>query len=406
VRPREIQKLVRLRRLEPDRARRVVARCRDLDDLRRAARRRLPGPVFGYVDGGADQEITLAANLAALRRWQFRPRVLRDVTQPDLRAQVLDRLLPAPLGLAPTGFTGLVHREGEGAVARAAAARGLPYCLSTVGTAAIEEVARTGHPDPWFQLYVLRDRNITRALIGRAAAAGYAVLEVTVDAVVAGRRTRDLRSGLTMPPTLTPRAMLGIAVRPGYWTSLLRGPALEFASLTPYGAYSASTIADMAGQFDPCLTWADVDGIRALWPGKLLLKGPLGPADAVRAVSAGVDGIHLSNHGGRQLDRCIPAIDLVRPVREAVGNQCAIIVDSGIRHGSDIAVAVARGADMCMIGRGYLYGLAAAGRPGVEHAIDLLVMQLRRTMQLLGVTALAELRKHGDDLVVDPRRQM
>jgi L-lactate dehydrogenase (cytochrome) len=404
VRAREIRQLVRLRRLEPDRARRVVARCHDLDDLRRAARRRLPRPVFGYLDGGADEQITLAANVAALRRWQFRPRVLRDVSEPDIRVRLLSRVLPAPLGLAPTGFTRLVHRAGEDAVARAAASRGVPYCLSTVGTATIEEVARAGHRDPWFQLYVLRDRNITRALVGRAAAAGFGVLEITVDTMAAGQHARDLQTRLTMPPTLTPRAVLGMAARPGYWASILRGPAMEFASLTPYGPHSASATADIAGQFDPSVTWEDVEGIRALWPGKLLLKGPLGPADAARAVTAGVDGIHLSNHGGRQLDRCIPAIDLVRPVREAVGEQCAIIVDSGIRHGSDIAVALARGADMCMIGRGYLYGLAAAGQPGVEHAIDLLTAQLRRTMQFLGVTAVAELRRHGDDLVVDPER--
>lgn len=361
--------------------------------------------MFGYVDGGADEEITLAANRTALQRWQFRPWVLRDVTEPEMRVRVLDRLLPAPLGLAPTGFTGLVHHAGEGAVARAAASRGLPYCLSTVGTATIEEVARTGHHDPWFQLYVMRDRNITRALIGRAAAAGLAVLEITVDTTVPGRRIRDLRTGLTMPPTLTPRAIASIASRPGYWISMLRGPALNYASLTPYGAQQGgSTIAEIAGQFDPALTWTDIDAVRALWPGKLLLKGPIGPADAARAVAAGVDGIHLSNHGGRQLDRCIPAIELVRPVREAVGERYTIIVDSGIRHGADIAVALARGADMCMIGRGYLYGLAAAGQPGVEHAIDLLLAQLRRTMQLLGVTTAAELRRHGDDLVIDPER--
>ncbi len=400
----EVRKLVRLRRFERDRVRRTLARCHDIDDLRRAARRRLPAPVFGYVDGAADEEITLAANHAALRRWQFRPVVLRDVTEPDLRVRVLDRVLPAPLGLAPTGFTRLVHQAGEVAAARAAASRGLPYCLSTVGTAAIEQIARSGHHDPWFQLYVMRDRSITRALIARAGAAGLAVLEITVDAPVAGRRIRDLRTGVTMPPELTPRSILGIAVRPAYWLSMLRGPALEYASLTPYGLQQGTTVAGLAGLFDPALTWADIDSIRAIWPGKLLLKGPLGPADAVRAVEAGVDGIHLSNHGGRQLDRCIPAIDMVRPVRDAVGEQCAIIVDSGIRHGADIAVALARGADMCMVGRGYLYGLAAAGQPGVEHAIDLLLAQFRRTMQLLGVTAVAELKQYGDDLVIDPER--
>ena len=181
---------------------------------------------------------------------------------------------------------------------------------------------------------------------------------------------------------------------------MLRAPALKYSSFTAPGEGGLSTIADVIGMFDPALNWDDLDDLRARWPGKLVLKGPVGPADAARAVAAGVDGIHLSNHGGRQLDRCVPAIDLVRPVREAVGGQVAVIADSGIRHGSDVAVAIARGADLCMIGRGYLYGLAAAGQPGVEHAIDLLTAQLRRTMQLLGVTTIEELRKHGDELVV------
>jgi L-lactate dehydrogenase (cytochrome) len=400
MKPREIRELARLRGFEPDRVRRVLGRCHDVADLRRAARRRLPRPVFGYVDGGSDDEVTLRANLAALRRWRFRPRVLRDVAEPDLRVSVLGSQFAAPIGLAPTGFTRLVHPAGEQAVARAAAARGVPYCLSTVGTTSIEDLAATGHGDLWFQLYVLRDRDLARELVERAAKAGYRALEVTVDTPVSGRRTRDLRNGLTMPPSLTPRAMLAIAARPGYWTSLLRGPALRYASLAPPAPESGTTIADIISLFDPALTWDDIEGIRALWPGPLLLKGPLGPADAARAAAAGVDGIHLSNHGGRQLDRCVPAIDLVRPVREAAGERVAIVVDSGIRHGSDVAVALARGADLCMVGRGYLYGLAAAGQPGVEHAIDLLVAQLRRTMQLLGVTSVAELREHGDELVV------
>jgi L-lactate dehydrogenase (cytochrome) len=396
----EIRELARLRAFEPDHDQRVIARCHDVADLRRAARRRLPRPVFGYVDGGSDDEVTLRANRSALERWRFRPRVLRDVAEPDLRVSVLGSDLAAPIGLAPTGFTRLVHQAGECAVARAAAARGLPYCLSTVGTTTIEDVAETGLDDLWFQLYVLRDRDIARELIERAAKAGCRALEVTVDAPVSGRRTRDLRNGLTMPPTLTPRAMLEVAARPGYWVSLLRGPALRYANFTPPAPESGTTIADIISMFDPSLTWDDVEDFRALWPGRLLLKGPLGPADAVRAVAAGVDGIHLSNHGGRQLDRCIPTIDLVRPVREAVGDQAAIVLDSGIRHGADVAVAIARGADLCMVGRGYLYGLAAAGQPGVEHAIDLLTAQLRRTMQLLGVTTIAELREHGDELVV------
>jgi L-lactate dehydrogenase (cytochrome) len=400
MRYREIRELVRLRRLELDRDRRVLARCHDLADLRRAARRRLPGPVFGYLDGAADDEITLRANREALRRWQFRPRVLRDVSEPDLSVSLLGSEWPAPIGLAPAGYPRMMHPGGELAVARAAASRQVPYCLSTVGTVTIEELAATGHRDLWFQLYVLRDRKLAHALIDRAAAAGFRALEVTVDTPVGGRRTRDLRSGLTIPPELTAGALLDIGMHPGYWLSMLRGPALRFASLNTPGAEVATSIADITSLFDASLTWADLDDIRARWPGKLLVKGPLGPADAARAVAAGVDGIHLSNHGGRQLDRCVATIDLVRPVREAVGDRVALLVDSGIRHGADVAVAIARGADMCVVGRGYLYGLAAAGQLGVEYAIDLLVTQLRRTMQLLGVVTIAELRQGGDELVV------
>ena len=400
MKPREIRELVRLRGFEADRDRRILRRCHDLDDLRRAAQRRLPRPVFGYADGAADEELTLRANRAALRRWRFRPRVLRDVSEPDLRTSLFGSQLTAPIGLAPTGFTRVFHPDGELAAARAAFSRGLPYGLSTCGTYTIEEVAATGLPNLWFQLYVLRDRKLTVELVDRAAAAGVAVMEITVDTAVGGRRARDLRTGFTAPPTLTVRALLDITVRPGYWMSMLRAPALRYASFTAPGEGGLSTIAEITGMFDPTLSWGDLDDIRARWPGKLVLKGPLGPDDAVRAVAAGVDGIHLSNHGGRQLDRCVPAIELVRPVREAVGEQVAVVVDSGIRHGADVAVAIARGADMCMIGRGYLYGLAAAGQPGVEHAIDLLTAQLRRTMQLLGVTTIAELRKHGDELVV------
>jgi L-lactate dehydrogenase (cytochrome) len=400
LKPREIRELVRLRGFEADRDRRILRRCHDLDDLRRAAQRRLPRPVFGYADGAADEELTLRANRAALRRWRFRPRVLRNVSEPDLSTSFFGSGLPAPIGLAPTGFTRVFHPDGELAAARGAMSRGLPYGLSTCGTYTIEELAATGHPDLWFQLYVLRDRKLTVDLVDRAAAAGFKVMEITVDTAVSGRRTRDLRSGFTAPPTLTARALLDITVRPGYWVSMLRAPALKYSSFTAPGEGGLSTIADVIGMFDPALNWDDLDDLRARWPGKLVLKGPVGPADAARAVAAGVDGIHLSNHGGRQLDRCVPAIDLVRPVREAVGGQVAVIADSGIRHGSDVAVAIARGADLCMIGRGYLYGLAAAGQPGVEHAIDLLTAQLRRTMQLLGVTTIEELRKHGDELVV------
>jgi L-lactate dehydrogenase (cytochrome) len=400
MRLRDIGELMRWPTYEPDRDRRVLARCHDLDDLRQAARRRLPRPVFDYIDGAADEEISLRANRAAFQSWQFRPRVLRDVADPDLRVTVLGRELPVPFGLAPTGFTRMIHPDGEIAVARATAARGMPYGLSTTGTTTIEELAATGHDELWFQLYVTRDRKLMYALLDRAASAGFRALEVTVDTPVSGRRTRDLRAGLTVPPSLTTRSMLGVAARPGYWLAALRGPALGFPNLRPPDGANHTTIAGITSLFDPSLNWDDIEEVRARWPGPLLIKGPLSPADAVRAVSAGADGIHLSNHGGRQLDRCIPPADLIRPVREAVGENVTVVADSGIRHGADIAVAIARGADLCMIGRGYLYGLAAAGPAGVSHATELLTAQLRRTLQLLGVTSIAELREHGDELVV------
>ncbi len=400
MRLREIGELVRWPSFEPDRHRRVLARCHDLDDLRVAARRRLPRPVFDYVDGAADEEISLRANRAAFQSWQFRPRVLRDIADPDLRVSVLGRELSVPFGLAPTGFARMIHPEGEVAVARATAGRGIPYGLSTTGTTTIEQLAATGHEELWFQLYVARDRKLVHALLDRAAASGFRALEVTVDTPVSGRRSRDLRAGLTLPPTLTARSLLGIAARPGYWLAALRNPALGFANVQPPDGAAYTTIAGITSLFDPSLTWDDIDDVRARWPGPLLIKGPLGPADAVRAASAGADGIHLSNHGGRQLDRCIPPVELIRPVREAVGEHITLVADSGIRHGADIAVAIARGADLCMVGRGYLYGLGAAGQAGVEHATDLLAAQLRRTLQLLGAASIAELRRCGDELVV------
>ena len=405
--PREILGLVRLRVPERDRTRRVLARAHDIGALRGAARQRLPRAVFDYVEGGADEEITLAENRAAFTRWRFTPQVLADVSYPGLQTRVLGTGLPAPVGLAPTGYTRMIHPDGEIAVARAARTRQVPYVLSTVGTTSIEDLAATGHTQRWFQLYVLRDRDLTWRMVDRAAEAGYQVLEVSVDTAVAGHRVRDVRNGLTIPPQLSASTVLDIAAHPGYWRAMITSPALRFANLAAGG--SGSTIADITAVFDPSVCWADLAAIRARWPGALLVKGPVGAEDARRAVDIGADGIHLSNHGGRQLDRCLPTVELVRPVREALGDRPAIIVDSGVRHGSDAAVALALGADLVMVGRPYLYGLAAAGQAGVERVIDILITQLRRTMQLLGVSTVAELRERGSRLMTDatdpPRRQ-
>jgi L-lactate dehydrogenase (cytochrome) len=398
---REIADLVRLQPVTTDPIERRLARCISIDDVRMIARRQLPKAVFDYVDGAADEELTLAENRAAFQRWRFAPHALRDVSKPDLGISLLGQHLPAPLGLCPTGYTRMMHPSGELAVARAASKRGLPYALSTVGTTSIEDLAASGHKELWFQLYTLRDRGLTRSLIERAAEAGYRVLEVATDTVVTGRRERDVRNGLTIPPALRARTVVDIGRHFSYWLGMVASPTLEFANLgEPSVGEERVTAANMANLFDPTLNWSDLAQFRELWEGPLLLKGPVGPDDARRAVEMGIDGIHLSNHGGRQLDRSIATVDLIRPLRDAVGDGPAIVVDSGVRHGADIAVAVARGADMCAIGRPYLYGLAVGGERGVEHVVNLLLSQLTRTMQLLGVTSLAELRADGDALVV------
>jgi L-lactate dehydrogenase (cytochrome) len=277
--------------------------------------------------------------------------------------------------------------------------------LSTMATTTIEAVAKAalggqnGQPDLWFQLYILRDKGLTKELVQRAAAAGYRVLVVTVDTFVTGHRTRDRRNGLVIPPELTLRSLASIGGKPGYWTRMLRSPVIDFAN---FAGNEALTIEGTGKLFNPAITWDDITELRADWPGRLVIKGPLGPADAAHAMSVGADGLQLSNHGGRQLDRTMPPVTTIAAVREAVGPDKVVLVDSGVRHGSDIAVAVALGADACAIGRAYLYGLMAGGEAGVDKALDILAEQFRRTMQLLGVSSVAELRELGPSLLARP----
>ncbi|HEY6279059.1 MAG TPA: alpha-hydroxy acid oxidase [Streptosporangiaceae bacterium] len=393
---REVAQLLRMRPVELDPVTRRLARCRDLDDLRECSRRLTPRPVFDYVDGGADDELSMAANRAALTRWRFMPRVLVDVSAPDTSAQVLGQTLPLPLVLAPTGFTRMVHPDGEAGVARVAARHGLPYTLSTMATTSIEDLAAAAGPDRWFQLYLLKDSGLSNELVDRAAASGYRVLVVTVDTVVSGHRSRDLRNGLVIPPELTVGSIASIATRPGYWLRMLRSPAVAFAN---FAQERSMTIGGSISRFSTAISWDDIAALRERWPGRLVIKGPLGPADARRAAQAGADGIQLSNHGGRQLDRAVAPADLIAGAREAAGPGMCILTDSGIRHGADIATAIALGADAAAIGRAYLYGLMAGGERGVDKALTLLASQFRRTLQLLGVTSVAELSKHGQELL-------
>lgn len=392
--------LVRMGGPEFDRLQRFRSRCTTIADVEASAGRALPRPVFDYVAGGADDEVTLAENTAAYAARRFQPRTLRDVAEVDLTTDIVGRRSALPFGLAPTGYTKMIAAAGEPAVARAAAAAEVPYVLSTMASTSLEELAvvpPAGRADRWFQLYVWKDRALTEALIRRAAAAGYRVLEVAVDTHVSGFRRRDVRNGLTIPPQLTPASLLGIAARPRYWMQMLAQPMIEFANVT--GSDAGYTIENISHQFDSSLDWQTLEWIRSLWDGPLLLKGPISPADAVTAQQAGVDGVHLSNHGGRQLDRCIVPLDLVGPVRQATAESFTVVVDSGIRHGADIAIALASGADAAFIGRAYLYGLAAAGEAGVTHVIDILTRQLTRTLQLAGITSIAELRAQGPELL-------
>jgi L-lactate dehydrogenase (cytochrome) len=248
----------------------------------------------------------------------------------------------------------------------------------------------------WFQLYILKDRQRANDMVARAWSAGFRVLVVTVDTVVTGNRLRDERNGLTIPPSLSLRTVASVAGKPGYWFRLLSGPRLDYVNVD---RQDHTTISKTIGFFDPAIDWSDIEDFRSRWPGTLILKGPIGPADALRAVEAGADGFQLSNHGGRQLDRAVAPVDLIAPVREAVGPSVPLLVDSGVRHGADIAVALALGADAVALGRAYLYGMMAGGEPGVDRAIDIISREFRSVMQLLGVTSVADIRKYGRDLL-------
>jgi L-lactate dehydrogenase (cytochrome) len=326
--------------------------------------------------------------------------VLCDVGAIDTSTTLLGRSLPVPLVLAPTGFTRIASPGGELDVARAAARARLPYTLSTMGTRSIEEVAAVSSGRKWFQVYVWRDRGLTKDMLARAAAAGYEAIVITVDTAVLGRRERDVRHGFTLPPRLGPGTILDGALHPGWTWDFVRAEPITFANITgpgvPAGAEAVNLAEYTNGLFDPALSWRDLDWFRAAWDGPIVLKGIQTVADARLAADAGIEAIALSNHGGRQLDGAPPPAELIAPVADAIGDRTEIICDGGIRRGSDIVKAVALGARACMIGRAYLYGLGAAGERGVDHVLALLDSDIRRTMALTGRRRMSEL---GADLV-------
>lgn len=385
----ELRPLVRLEPPTLHRTRGQLARASTIGDLRTMARRRTPRSVFDYVDGAAETEISLRRARDAFARVEFSPRVLRDVSRVNPSTTLLGRDLPLPLVLAPTGFTRMMQHEGELAVVRAAAAAGVPYTLSTMGTVSLEDVAAEAPgAERWFQLYVWRDRGRSLDLIQRAAAAGYRTLVLTVDTPVAGRRLRDVRNGLTIPPALTARTLADMAVHPRWWGNLLTTAPLEFASLRQSGG----TVADLADRmFDPGVTVQDLAWLRENWPGRIVIKGVQHPDDAREFTAAGADGVVVSNHGGRQLDRAVTPLEVLPQIVAAVDSRACVLLDTGILDGADIVAAVAQGADAVMVGRSYLYGLMAGGEAGVARSLEILSDQLTRTMALLGVTRLDEL---------------
>jgi L-lactate dehydrogenase (cytochrome) len=389
----ELAPLLRPERVPLDPTERRLRRAHTIADLRAIAARRVPRAVFDYADGAAEQEVSLRRARDSFARVEFHPQALRDVSTADTGTTVLGRRWPLPFALAPTGFTRMMHHEGERAAVRAAQRAGVTYALSTMGTASIEQVADAAPgAHKWFQLYVWRDRAAGQDLVQRAQAAGYEALVLTVDTPVAGARMRDVRNGLTIPPALTPSTVLDAARHPAWWLNLLTTEPLTFASLHEWH----STVAELVNtMFDPSLTFADIEWLRGIWPGPLLLKGIHTASDARAAVDHGADGIIVSSHGGRQLDRAAAPLEVLPPIVDAVGDRAEVLLDTGIMHGGDVVAALALGARGCLVGRAFLYGLMAGGERGVERAITILAGEIARTLQLLGVRSVAELdRSH------------
>jgi L-lactate dehydrogenase (cytochrome)/glycolate oxidase len=385
----ELAGLMRFRKPIFNGRKRRLSRALTIYDLRDIAKRRTPQAPFDYTDGGADSESSLTRARSTFERVEFQPRILRDVSVVDTSVKMLGQTMSMPIGIAPTGFTRMMQTEGEYAGATAARDAGIPYTLSTMGTRSIEDVARIA-PDGrnWFQLYMWKDRDRSMALVDRAKAAGFDTLVLTVDVPVAGARLRDVRNGMTIPPSLTSKTILNALPRPAWWLNFLTTDSLKFASLDSWKGTVAELLDSM---FDPTVTFEDLKWIRKQWDGNLLVKGIQNIDDAVLAQKAGADAISLSNHGGRQLDRAPVPYLLIPEARKALGKKFEIHADTGIMHGADVVACIAAGANFTWIGRAYLYGLMAGGKEGVDRSLEILRTQMVRTMKLLGVCSLDEL---------------
>jgi L-lactate dehydrogenase (cytochrome) len=386
---RELQPYLRTGPIRLSPVERRLASAATIWDLRSVARRHVPRAVFDYVDGAAETETSLRRSRDAYGRIEFVPSVLQDVSTVDMSTSILGRPSAMPLVFAPTGFTRLMHHDGEPAVARVAGGLGIPYALSTLGTTSPEDLAAAApETDKWFQLYLWDDRDAGVELVRRARAAGFTTLMLTVDTPVAGARLRDVHNGFTIPPTLSLRTLADIALHPGWWFNKLTTEPLRFAVFSE----TQGTVADLINRvFDPTITIADLGWLRDEWDGPIVIKGIQTIADAEAVVDAGMDAIVISNHGGRQLDRAPTPLEQLPAIATAIGDRAEVYVDGGVLNGADVVAAVASGARAVLVGRAYLYGLMAGGERGVARAGELLRQELLRTMRLLGVASVADL---------------
>ncbi|MEV8609414.1 alpha-hydroxy acid oxidase [Amycolatopsis sp. NPDC051373] len=389
-RPSELKQILRPKPIVLNPTERRLAGAHTIADLRMIGRKRTPRAAFDYTDGAAELEDSLLRARQAYRRVEFHPNVLRGVSDVDTTRTVLGKTSALPFGFAPTGFTRMMQHEGERAVGRVAQRNGIPMSLSTMATTSIEDLAAAA-PDArkWFQLYVWRDHGAGEDLMNRAWENGYDTLLLTVDTPVAGARMRDVRNGLTIPPALTLKTFADGAMHPAWWFNLLTTEPLNFASLSHFDGTVAELLAQL---FDPTLDFDDLDWVRRTWPGKLVVKGVQNVADARDVVKHGADGVVLSNHGGRQLDRAPTPLELLPAVLDELQGTAEVWVDTGILSGGDIVAAIARGADFVLVGRAFLYGLMAGGERGVQRCVDILRTEMIRTMQLLGVRRVEDLR--------------
>lgn len=371
-----------------------LQRAFNVSALRALARRRLPRPIFDYIEGGADDEISVGRNAQAFHDYELVPSVLNDVSSIATQTTLFGQKVRWPLMLSPTGLNRMFHDGAEIAVARAAAKHGIPYSLSTMGTTRLEDIAKIGGPKI-FQIYIFRDRGLTSELIERCRDAGYHGLTLTVDTPVAGNRERDRINGLSLPPRLTLSSLVSFALRPSWSLPALFGSRFNLANVShrvdALASGPMSLFDYIAQQFDRTVSWRDVEWLAAQWNGPLAIKGVISSEDARRSIASGATGVIISNHGGRQLDGASAPVDQVAAIRDAIGAAPDVICDGGVRRGSDIVKALALGASGCSIGRPYLYGLAAAGEAGVDHALGLLAEEFERTMVLMGVSEIADL---------------